>query len=340
MSPRTANGERARGCLLRALATGLLLAGSGFAACRLSPWPGSLLVRWAFDAGGRRAAQALERHVPAGVGERLDLRYGSGADERLDLFRAPGGAARPLMLVWIHGGAWVAGCKEDVANYGRILASHGYAVASIEYARAPGSHYPTPVRQVFQALGWLLAHANELALDTRRLVIAGDSAGAQIAAQVANIVRVPDYAALVGVLPSIERAQVAGVVLFCGAYDVALVDLDGPAGGFLRTVLWAYSGRKDFELDARFESAWVLRHLTSAFPPAFVSAGNGDPLAPQSHALVAGLERQGVRVESLFFPADHAPPLAHEYQFDLDTAAGRQALECLLAFLADLEGGD
>jgi acetyl esterase/lipase len=337
MSAPTTKSERVRGCLLQALVTALLLAAAGFAAWRLSPWPGSLFVRWVFDAGGRRAARALERHVPAGVDESLDLRYGSGADERLDLFRAPGSTTRPLLIVWIHGGAWVAGRKEDVANYGRILAGHGYAVASIEYARAPGSRYPTPVRQVLQALEWLLAHAHELALDTRRLVLAGDSAGAQIAAQVANLLRVPDYAALVGLQPSLPSDALAGVLLFCGAYDAALVDLDGPSSGFLRTVLWAYSGRRDFERDERFASAWVLRHVTSAFPPAFVSAGNADPLLRQSQALAETLALAGVRVESLFFPDDHQPPLEHEYQFDLDSEAGRFALEHALAFLASLE---
>jgi hypothetical protein len=45
---------------------------------------------------------------------------------------------------------------------------------------------------------------------------------------------------------------------------------------------------------------------------------------------------KGVAVDTLFFPADHSPPLPHEYQFNLEEAAGREALERLTAFLAGL----
>ena len=43
--------------------------------------------------------------------------------------------------------------------------------------------------------------------------------------------------------------------------------------------------------------------------------------------------QHGVPVDTLFFPDDYAPPLAHEYQFDLDTEAGQTALERSVAFL-------
>ena len=84
----------------------------------------------------------------------------------------------------------------------------------------------------------------------------------------------------------------------------------------------------------------MARHVTPAFPPAFISAGNADPLEPHSHAMAAALQKQGVRVDALFFPKDHALPLPHEYQFNLDSEAGRQAMERSVAFLQGLrEGG-
>ena len=84
----------------------------------------------------------------------------------------------------------------------------------------------------------------------------------------------------------------------------------------------------------------MVRHVTPAFPPAFISAGNADPLEPHSHAMAAALQKQGVRVDALFFPKDHALPLPHEYQFNLDSEAGRKAMERSVAFLQGLrEGG-
>ena len=78
----------------------------------------------------------------------------------------------------------------------------------------------------------------------------------------------------------------------------------------------------------------MARHVTPAFPPAFISAGNADPLEPHSHAMAAALQKQGVRVDALFFPKDHALPLPHEYQFNLDQIDGQQVLQRSLRFLA------
>jgi acetyl esterase/lipase len=80
-----------------------------------------------------------------------------------------------------------------------------------------------------------------------------------------------------------------------------------------------------------------VRHVTSAFPPTFISVGNGDPLAPQSMAMADALRSVRVPVDTLFFSPDHQPALPHEYQFDLTRPEGRLALERVVAFLGRLE---
>jgi acetyl esterase len=80
----------------------------------------------------------------------------------------------------------------------------------------------------------------------------------------------------------------------------------------------------------------VMPHLTGDFPSSFISAGNADPLAPQSIALATALEGKGTQVRTLFFPADHVPPLGHEYQFDLSGAAGQSALMHAVEWLNEL----
>jgi len=57
---------------------------------------------------------------------------------------------------------------------------------------------------------------------------------------------------------------------------------------------------------------------------------------PQSIALADTLEKNGVRVDRLIFPADHKPPLYHQYQFELARPEARLALERSAAFLANL----
>lgn len=305
------------------------LAVLGYGAYRLSPWPSALFYRYLMNRGGEALSQALERHVPKGVAAVLDQSYGA---ERLDVFY-PAGTEKPLStIVWVHGGGFFSGSKDQVANYLRILAAKGFTVVGVDYSLAPGSRYPTPVRQVNAALRYLMENARRLRVDPARLVLAGDSAGAQIAAQVANIASAPSYAKAVGIEPAIRREQLRAVLLYCGVYDLGMSKPEGPFAHFLTTVVWSYGGHAN-DISS-LEGFSVLRHVTAGFPPAFVSAGNGDPLLPQSRALAEALAKQGVRVDTLFFADDRSPALPHEYQFNLDTEAGREALERSLKFLA------
>ena len=299
-----------------------------------SPRPAALLVRKVFAAGGRRTAAALARHAPAGVTSILDERYGEEADMLLDVYR-PASAIEPLPLVlWIHGGGFVGGAKEELADYLRLVASNGFAVAAPSYSLAPEHRYPTPPRQVMQALGYLRSNAERLRIDQDRLALGGDSAGAHIAAQLGALVTTPGYAEAVGIVPTVTAAQLRCLALACGPFDLALVDRASPAGRrFIDIVLWAYTGTRRFRDDPRSATWSVTEHVTSTYPPTLLTVGNADPLGPHSELLAERLRAQGVEVETMFFPDDHRPPLGHEYQFDLDGEAGRLFLERLLAFL-------
>lgn len=280
-------------------------------------------------------SQALEKHLPADVTASLNHHYDtSDKDAWLDVFHPQQATTALPTVIWVHGGAWVSGGKEQVANYLRILSGRGYTVVGVGYSLAPGKTYPAPLVQVNAALAYLQANAQRLHVDPSQLYLAGDSAGAQIAAQLANIISEPSYARMVGIQPAIARTQLRGVLLYCGAYDLGLVDFDSASGLFLKTVLWSYAGTRDFMISPRFAAASVRGFITPDFPPSFISVGNADPLAPQSHAMAGALAAQKVSVDSLFFPESYTPALPHEYQFNLDTEAGWQALERSVQFLS------
>jgi len=288
-----------------------------------------------FAAGGAAVARGLEAHTPGNVSSLLDERYGTNADEVLDVYRPAGSQITLPMVVWVHGGGWIGGSKEELAGYFKLIASRGYAVIGLRYSLAPKKRYPTPARQIMQALQHLDANAERLQVDPARIVIGGDSAGAQLAAQVAALVTTPGYADAVGVQPTIRADRLRGVVLACGPYDLALLAAGStPTGSRLvQAVLWAYSGKRHFVEDGRFATFSLTHQLTPAFPPALVTVGNADPLRPHSELLVEKLRENGTQLETLFFPAEHEPPLGHEYQFTLDTDAGELFLDRLLAFL-------
>ncbi|WP_439574100.1 alpha/beta hydrolase [Phreatobacter sp.] len=325
--------------IVRTLAVLAVLAAVTAAAFLASPWPSATVIRWAFEAGGARTAAALARHVPPGVTTRANERYDpSDPEAYLDIHRpaTPPPGQRPT-IVWIHGGGFVSGSKEEIGNYLKVLAGQGFVVVGIRYSIAPGHRYPTPVRQTHAALAHLVGHAARLGIDMERVVLAGDSAGAHIAAQTANSLVSADYARLVGVTPGMDRARLVGAVLFCGPYDIAIVDRSGLGGLFFAATGWAYTGRRDLTTPPEPAGFSVARHLSPDLPPLFVSAGNGDFLLAHSRLLVTEAGRRGIRVDALFFPDDTRPALPHEYQFNLDTDAGRLALKRVVAFLDGLK---
>jgi acetyl esterase/lipase len=163
-------------------------------------------------------------------------------------------------------------------------------------------------------------------------MLAGDSAGSQIVAQMADIVTSSSYANEIGIQPKLPANKLKGLLLSCGAYDLALPNYNGSFGGFLHTVLWAYSGTKDFLNDPQLKTASVANYLTDKFPPSFITAGNVDPLLAQSTELAHRLNDLKVPTSTLFYPTDHQPQLNHEYQFDLDTADAQKALTQMVEF--------
>jgi acetyl esterase/lipase len=303
-----------------------------------TPWPSALLIRGVFGDGARGAVAEMLPYVPdVDLTEKTGIRYGdAGGNTALDVF-TPASARKPLpTVVWIHGGAWISGQKEDVAPYLRILASHGYATVGLNYTIAPEAAYSTAVTQLNDALRYLDEHAAELGIDPSRIVLAGDSAGAQLASQLVALTTNPEYAHLLGIQPSLASDQIVAAILNCGVYDLrAMADLAGIAAWGFKVALWAYTGTKDWSETSAGSTMSTIQFVTEDFPPTFISGGNGDGLTwLQSIPMSSRLKGAGVSVTELFWPANHEPALPHEYQFHLDFDDAQTALQQTLDFLA------
>ncbi|MCF1713568.1 alpha/beta hydrolase [Flavihumibacter sp. RY-1] len=315
----------------------LLLILAGFLSFNFSPWPSTLLIRYAFNKEAVKMNAALEKHVPPGIKEMKDIPYDPlDQSVMLDLYfpsnREVDSPRLPL-VVWFHGGGLISGNKEQVGNYCKILAAKGFAVASVDYTIAPEANYPIPIRQANAALAYLSSRATDYSINNTKIFLAGDSGGSMIAAQLANLLSDKRYADSLGIQPSIDRSALAGMLLYCGIYDISNLNLSGSFGQFLRTVLWAYGGRKDFENHPSLHTASVFNYITNNFPPSFISAGNNDPLLLQSTSLARKLAVLQVPVDTVFYPANFQPALPHEYQFNLDIAPGQQVLDRAVLFM-------
>jgi acetyl esterase/lipase len=315
------------------------VAGAAWLVRELAPGPGARVIRELFDRDAARTAAEAESLRPSDVVVVEGVQYRKGDEGALLDVHRPATAEGPLpTIVWVHGGGFVSGSRQDVSVFCSLLAQRGFAVVSLDYRLAPRAAYPAPVVDVTAALAHLVANAEQLGIDPHRLVLAGDSAGAQVASQIATIVTSPEYAALVGVAPVIAPGSLRAVVLFCGFYDLAEFAERGRVAPirFLRwgvgTILHAYTGvRSPSREQLDLMSAAV--HATAAFPPTFVSGGDDDPLTDvHSRTFAAHLAGLGVPVTTLFFP--EGTGLGHEYQRDLSREEARRALDEVAAFVA------
>ncbi|WP_336882186.1 alpha/beta hydrolase [Rhodococcus globerulus] len=302
-----------------------------------SPRPGALIVRWVFGRDAAKVTDKLRKHAPGGVDAIRDQYYRTDdSDARLDVYFPAGTQTALPTVVWTHGGAWISGTKSNNATYYELLASRGFTVVSLDYSIGPEHRYPTAIGQLNDAHAYILANAERLHVDPSKIFLAGDSAGAQLSSQLATIITNPEYADLVCVKPALHPDQLRGVVLNCGIYDVAnMVGGPGIIGWGVDRSLWAYTGDRLFVDSTAAQQMSTLHHVTADFPPAYISGGNADPLTDrQSKPLADKLTGFGVKVDTLFFPEDHEPPLGHEYQFNLDGADGVVAFERTVDFLS------
>ena len=303
--------------------------------------PGALVLRYLLDRTSRAATPAVTQPAQ-GVTSITDVPYEPGeADALFDVYfpaRLETDERRPT-IVWIHGGAWISGTKEAAAPYLVMLARGGFTVIAVEYSRAPDTQYPTPIVQINDAIAYALRHAHRFHVDADRIIVAGDSAGAQMASQIATLVTSPAYASDVGIVPSLRTDQLQGTILFCGAYDAAGVARhprvvpNTALRVFSRSVLWAYTGSRERD-SATLREMSTIDHVTGEFPPTFISGGNADPLTDaHSRPFAQRLVELGVDVTARFYAPDHTPALGHEYQFRVESADAKAALQAVMDFV-------
>jgi len=112
----------------------------------------------------------------------LDVPYGSGPLEKLDLFRSKG-PSRGL-LMFIHGGYWRALDKSQHSFVAAPFVQAGITVATINYALCPAVTVADIVRQVLQAAAWLFRNGGNFGAPEHKLHVAGHSAGGHLTAMV------------------------------------------------------------------------------------------------------------------------------------------------------------
>lgn len=309
---------------------------------RVSSWPGAMVIRYEFNKGGRQTTQRMEPYAPKyGINVIHDQKYRThDKDATLDVY-TPDDAVKANqklpVIIWTHGGAWLSGDKKAGAPYYKLLAQKGFTVIALDYSLAPDKKYPTALYQINDAYKYINLNAARFHADTDKIVLAGDSAGSQLSAQMAALITSPMYAKEVGITPNLAPTQLKGVVLNCGIYMMERLAYPNPSLSKLigwgdDVTVWAYSGTHDFS-DPIIRQMSPYYHVTKDFPATYITGGNADPLSDaQSKPFASKLQSLGVAVTTLFYPENHEPELPHEYQFNLDTNDAQHALDMTVDF--------
>lgn len=304
----------------------------------LTPAISLRLYRISAQPGIATTAASVRRHHPERTWTtRTDLTYDASAVPRRDgLFDlvVPAGPGPHPWLVWVHGGGWHFGSKEYPLPYVELLAARGIAGVVVNYPLAPESAYPAAPRAVNDAIAHVLEHAAEYGLDPDRVLLAGDSAGAQVAAEVATLVTNPAYAEQTTLTPALTRDRLRGVLLFCGIYDTAaLDDSDRFFESALESAMWSLARDRDWPAGETCRLTSIRNQVDADYPPTFLAAGNADPLTRrQTTPMAARLRELGVELDE-YYPGTPENPVSHEFQYWLATPEGAEALDRAVSFV-------
>ncbi|MFL6712231.1 MAG: alpha/beta hydrolase [Sulfurifustis sp.] len=212
--------------------------------------------------------------------ELLNQTYSASA-QTLDLY-VPAAPRKKTALIFIHGGAFVLGQKEDMQGYAKLYAQGGFVSTTINYRLAPQAVFPAALDDVQAAVHWLKQRGGAYGYETpQKVVLIGYSAGANLAL-------------MAGLA---DQSGVAGVVSAAAPSDLRSLLASTPYQD-LKDDLNAYLAGADPDV------ASPLYQASAGDPPVLLSHGQLDMLVPvsQSVAMAQRLQDAHVPVSLRIFP--------------------------------------
>jgi len=204
------------------------------------------------------------------------------------------GKSLPL-VVFYHGGGWVIGDVEIADKPCRALANASQCViASVNYRLSPETKFPGPAEDCYAATKWLTEHARDIGADGRLVVVAGDSAGGNLAAVVALMARDRGGPTLAYQLLIYPVTTTAKGNQFASYRDNGEGYLLTKAG-----MEWFWDHYLASPDDGKNPYASPLHASSlSGLPPAMVITAEFDPLRDEGQAYARRLQEAGVKVKS------------------------------------------
>ncbi|KMS84745.1 alpha/beta hydrolase [Prauserella rugosa] len=199
------------------------------------------------------------------------------------------------VVVYYHGGGWVIGRIDEFETLGRQLAAKtGCAVVLVDYRLAPEHRYPAAHEDAWDSLVWVDRQLTEIAGSRVPLIVAGDSAGANLAAVVAQKARSAG--------PALAQQVLVYPVTDCDFDNSSYVDPENQLMLSRDTMIWFWNHYAD--ADQR-EDAGVCPARAddlTGLPPAVVLTAEHDVLREEGESYAKALQAAGVPVSLRRFP--------------------------------------
>lgn len=280
-----------------------------------------------FNIGASKADRKRDAAIPLpeGVTECRDISYGCHGNWNLLDVYVPAGTTEPLpTIVSIHGGGYVYGSKEIYRRYGMDMAKRGFAFVNFNYRLAPRWKFPTPLHDTNAVLNWICVNARRYHLDPSRIILLGDSAGAQLTSQYAAMHTNHTYASLFRM--QLAPVTIRAVGLFCGMYDMAR-----RAAGERKGISLDYLGKEIPADDPRFA---VLENITESYPPAFIATACHDFLKPCAEPMFDFLREKGVDALYRCYGTEEQKEIAHVFHVNIPLPEARACNDDAALFFA------
>ena len=268
--------------------------------------------------------------MPVGVMCRNDISYGPyGRNNLLDVYFPENTKGHLPTIVDVHGGGYVYGSKELYRRYCMDLARRGFTVINFNYRLAPKHKFPSPLEDLNAVMTWITENADAYPVDVNRLLLAGDSAGAQLASQYAAIYSNAAYASLFSF--KVPDICIRGAALNCGMYDLTREDGDKRKG-----ILLDYLGRKVAHDDPRLN---VIGAITADFPPAYIATSANDFLRDRAEPFFNLLLKKGVPAQYKCYGTSEQKEVAHVFHLNIIHPEAVKCNDEECAFLKQYCGG-
>jgi len=263
-----------------------------------------------FNIGASRADRKRDSLIPLplDITQCRNISYGShGKWNLLDVYYPNGTKEALPTIVSIHGGGYVYGSKEIYRRYGMDMARRGFAFVNFNYRLAPKWKFPTPLWDTNAVMEWICRNAQRYHLDPERIILVGDSAGAQMASQYAAIATNPDYAALFHM--RVPEIKIRALGLNCGMYDMAKRGAEPRKG-----IQLDYLGKEIPSDDPRFR---VLEAIDGNYPPAYITTACHDFLRTEAEPMYVYLSGKGIRAAWKCYGTEEDKSVGHVFHVNI-----------------------